>query len=552
MTDIEIYSVEVEDILRTQQPKEKYDALVLLFKGNMERSIDSHESTGSIDGEPEIVSNSPENFSPSDAPEVLSDSTEKLSSSDDVVALSSSDESEDLNSSDKSEALSDRDETPTPSENSVKYIFSNEKGERCTLSFFGGSLLKVKSNNGNDRIICVAAEKFASGLEKEVYRIKWQCSIKENGSIAYKKEPNYIWASYSLEKQQGKDSPLAENSNALTEKNKFLSEIRTYKLLHPKTKNLCEIKTAPSQYGFMAPYLGVDLVKVAESEEYYEREIAEIAIRLIGKFRDLLIEHGMVHCDLKLENVCYDDKKKLVNFIDPDCIVPIDGFRNKRPGFTYEYLSKFLFNEKEGVDKINLLCLGEYRIIHSLWALVATCARVITGQWEIEEDKFLAYLNEIDTYFQMLEDDSEELTEEKLISDTRQLALNFVDGLEEDIRKEYNLLSPLKQPKSVLVQSSSSHRDEKDKCKKRKREEAFISNDVPQKKSKTIESMLLSFAETLDVSMLDIHHDKENIQFHKNSERPTVYGQKGPMLFVRPQANKSSEKHFAMTCRSKI
>ena len=451
MTDIQIKSVEVAEILRTQKPKEKYDALVHLFK-SIEASIASHESTVSINNKHETVSDSSENLL-SDVPEVLSNSTEKLSSSDDVVSLS------------------DRDETPTPSENSVKYVFYNEEGEKRTLSFVGGSLLKVKSNKGNDRIICVSANEFASGCGKKVYSVDWQISIKADGCNFYKPAPNYVWASFFLIQTQNE-------ANVSKEIDKASKEVGLYKLFYPKTKQLCEIKSPLSQYGFMMPNLGTDLVNLVMYGDYSEEDRAEIAHLLIEEFKSIFKAYEKVHCDLKLENVCYNPTEKKVSFIDLDGITSIYDLLKERPTVTPEYLSQFLFDEEkeEECDNTAILCLGQYRIIHSLWTLVATCARLIYGQHEIEDEYFLEKLEQLDDYFKNLQTESRSLTQEEIITKTKKLALEFIISFDNELCSQFGIVPP--SPENSLIPlplnwNRNGKKDIEDNSRKRTRTDAF-------------------------------------------------------------------------------
>ncbi len=367
MKTIDISVEEVGRIIETKEPAEHYDALRQLFLGRFGIDIEGNAAEGlSKDKLEESISSSELDTLP------LSPEQEKMSSSGESLALSSDEQVR--SSSD------DNDNTIDPHRTVFTGAKINEK-ENCpmgnySISFSGGSLFKIESNKGNTWIVCVGPEKILGGL-KEVYKVDWWMSIKKGGPAAYKDKHNkYVLMLFRQhEKEKG------QNEAGFTEED-FTVEVFNAHFFHTGTKKLFRIRESESQnqYGFLMPNLGDSLIDVVNDNKYSVDKRIEIAESLIDKVKILLLKDKLVHCDLKLDNVCVNQSEAFL--IDFDGIISPYEKLDRALSMTREDLPLFIWDpEQPAYQKFHLLKKGPYQILCAVSNLVKTCSYLIHGNY---------------------------------------------------------------------------------------------------------------------------------------------------------------------------
>jgi hypothetical protein len=416
-----IHVDEIGQILSTKQPIEKFNPLVAFLNEQWGISInmDSDETSGAESEKLSISQNGEEYQS---TPDLTIDADD-----------TSGDEAEELNKSQDSTGF-----TPAVEEDegidfgagiwhqNYEYgFYGEEREEQHTMVLTGGAIFITESNKGNRWLVCVKGTAFSSGAMKEMYPISWVLSIKSNNSIAYKDIPGkYILNLFREDRIR--DLP------------KFFAEKKTITLYDRSTKRLFHIEEN-QQFGFIMRNYGLDLFTIAGNKQVSFADRLKIAILYVDEVL-ALFEQGRTHGDLKLENACYHSAyhakgekiaKEKVTLIDLDSMCSIKKtlkIPEEMPTCTGEYLHQFF---KEGYN-IRLLGLGQYRLIHDLWAMTIACNQLIFRSNECEPF-FLEKLNKIHTLLGWVSENPDKLSQDKMLKVVYKCSLEFSDILIDEL-----------------------------------------------------------------------------------------------------------------------
>lgn len=200
----------------------------------------------------------------------------------------------------------------------------------------------------------------------------------------------------------------------------------------PSTKTIFLMMERNHQCGFVGRNYGSNLFTIATNEQVSFEDRLEIAILYVDEVRALFVQR-QTHEDLKLENACYHNAyypkgeksaEEKVTLIDLDGMRPIQEMLSNLPIFTVIYLHPFF---KDG-NNIQLLCFGQYRLIHDLWAMTIACNQLIFRSNEFKSF-CLEKLKEIDKLLVWVLKNPDKLSQDEMLKFVYEFSLEFSDVL---------------------------------------------------------------------------------------------------------------------------